>query len=376
MKKIKLNENIINKQDINALCKWLKTIPQLTMGSLTEEFEKAFSKWMGVKYSVFVNSGSSANLAMVSLIKSKNKKIVVPAVSWATSVAPIIQLGFEPILCDCNSYNITVNISELERIFDKYQPGSFMLVHPLGYTADMESLMSLCKTYNVRLLEDTCESLGSTYSHKKLGTYGLMSSFSFYYGHHISTIEGGMVCTNNENMYNRLKIIRSHGWDRNCSEYYKKYLRAEYDIDKFNALYTFYHAGYNIRNTEIGAFLGLRQLQKLSKIVDIRYKNYLLYAKYLNDDVSPGDIVSSFGYPIITERRTKLVYEFQKNGIECRPLICGSMSKQPFYQPYLKDDNLSNAEKVYSQGLYVPNHMELKESDIKRICDIINGVIK
>jgi CDP-6-deoxy-D-xylo-4-hexulose-3-dehydrase len=219
---IKLVNDTINNQDIDSLIDWLKTYPKLTKGNLTIELEKKWAKWIGTKYSIFCNSGSSANLLMLwALVEAerikRNAKVVIPSVAWATDLSPVIQLGMNPILCDINLEDLSVDLDHLEEIFKTTNPDVLMLVSVLGLVPDMNQIVKLCNQYGVLLLEDTCESMGSKVDNKKLGTFGLMSSFSTYFGHHMSTIEGGFVCTNDEELYEILKSIRSHGWDRDAS---------------------------------------------------------------------------------------------------------------------------------------------------------------
>lgn len=220
--KITLVKDTIDIDDVNKLIEWLKTNPRLTKGNLTIEFEKKWSEWLGSKYSVFVNSGSSANLAAIySLIlsgKLKNNKIVVPAVSWVTTVTPAIQLGLEPIMCECDMDNLGLDINHLKEIIKTENPGAIILVHVLGFPNYMDEIIDLCNENDIMLIEDTCESIGSEYNGKKLGTLGDLSTFSFYFGHHMSTIEGGMVSTDDEELYHILLSIRSHGWDRDLPQ--------------------------------------------------------------------------------------------------------------------------------------------------------------
>ena len=284
MEKIDLVKDTIDTQDIEKLIDWLRTNPRLTKGQLNVEFEKKWSEWLGVKYSVFVNSGSSANLAAVySLLlsgKLKNNKIVVPAVSWVTTVTPAVQLGMTPIMCECDEDNLGLNIDYLKKIIEEENPAAIILVHVLGFPNHMNEIMELCNQHDILLIEDTCESTGSLYDGKKLGTFGDLSTFSFYFGHHMSTIEGGMVSTNSEELYHILLSIRSHGWDRDLPIEKQKQLREKYGIGDFRALYTFYYPGFNLRATDLQAFIGLQQLEKLDTIVYNRNKNYL---KYLNE---------------------------------------------------------------------------------------------
>lgn len=378
---IKLVKDTIDSQDINNLIEWLKTNPKLTKGELTVEFEKQWSEWLGVKYSVFVNSGSSANLAAIySLLlsgKLKNNKIVVPAVSWVTTVTPAIQLGLEPIMCECDEKNLGLDITHLESIIKNENPSAIILVHVLGLPNHMDEIVKLCKENNVLLVEDSCESIGSKYNDKMIGTFGDMSTFSFYFGHHMSTIEGGMISTNDEDLYHILLSIRSHGWDRDLPSEKQSELRKKYNIQNFRSLYTFYYPGFNLRATDLQAFIGLQQLKKLDLIVSNRNKNYVRYKNEIKNDFwsasePTNSFVSNFSYPIITKNIDKLVKSLTENNIECRPLICGSITEHPFwYERYGKQD-LPNAKLVHEYGLYVPNNHEMTDDEINKIIKIVN----
>ena len=231
--KYKLAKDIIDSSDIDTLCSWLKTNQQLTTGPLTLKFEEEWAKWLGVKHAVYVNSGSSANLlALYTLMErgdlSAGDQVIVPAVSWATDLAPVIQLGLEPILCDCNLDDLSIDLDAFEKICQTRNPKAVMFVSVLGLVPDMKRVTDLCQKYNICLIEDTCESLGSKFNGQKLGTFGLMSTFSLYFGHHISTIEGGIVATNDSELYDMLKSIRSHGWDRGLSNETQNNLLVEF----------------------------------------------------------------------------------------------------------------------------------------------------
>jgi len=375
---IKLTEDTISNSDIDGLIDWLKTYPQLTKGELTPKLEKKWSNWLGTKHSIFCNSGSSANLLMLWALIEANRitrdaKIVVPSVAWATDLAPVIQLGMTPILCDSNLEDLSVDIKHLKKIFIETKPDVLLLVSVLGLVPDMQKITELCDEYNVILLEDTCESMGSNYKNQKLGTFGLMSSFSTYFGHHISTIEGGFVSTDDEELYEVLKSIRSHGWDRDASEKYKNELRGKWNTSDFNSLYTFYHSGFNLRSTDLQAFIGLGQIDKLDDICIKRNKNYKLYQEYLGHKAYDRGFISSFAYPIISERKNEIVERLIKNDIQVRPMICGSMGTQPFYVKEYGRLELPNVSIIDKCGFYVPNHPDLTDKDIIRITDIIKG---
>jgi len=379
---IKLVKDTINFDDVSNLIEWLKTNPRLTKGDLTVEFEKKWSEWLGVKYSVFVNSGSSANLAGIySLILSermRNKKIVVHAVSWVTTVTPAIQLGLEPIMCDCDEDNLGLNIDHLKQIIKDENPSAIILVHVLGIPNHLDEIISLCQENDILLIEDTCESIGSMYDNKKLGTFGDLSTFSFYFGHHMSTIEGGMISTNDEDLYHILLSIRSHGWDRDLPKKKQEELRQKFNVNNFRALYTFYYPGFNLRSTDLQAFIGLEQLKKLDMIVENRNKNFLRYKDEIknsewNVQEPNGSFVSNFSFPIITKNITKLVEELTNNDIECRPLICGSINEHPFWYERYGHSDLPISKRVHEYGLYLPNNHEMTEEELSKIIKIVNN---
>ncbi len=379
MKPIKLTDNTISLKHIHSLINWLKKNPRLTKGNLTIKFEKLFSKWIKRKYSIFVNSGSSANLLIAQgLLEAnmlRNKIAIVPAVSWVTTVTPFMQMGYDVKLCDCDKLNLGLDIKHLEKLCKQYKPSVLILVHVLGHANDMYNILKICKKYNIKLIEDTCEALGSTYGNKKLGTHGLASSFSFYYGHHISTIEGGMLTLDDKKLYNVLMSIRSHGWGRDLENNERKKLEKKYNIDKVRSLYSFYYSGFNLRSTDLNAFIGIQQMKVLNNKIKIRFRNFKIFSKHLSkfwSQKSETKIVSNFGYGMIVKNRTELFNFLKKNRIECRPLICGNMGQQPFWIKKYKKPKLPNAEKIHKYGLYLPNHENLTEKQVKYICDKVN----
>jgi len=391
---IKLAEATIDNKDIDQLIDWLKTYPKLTKGTLTEDYEKKWSEYLGVQSSTFVNSGSSANLLMLAtLIEAGKLKpgdgVIVPALSWATDLAPIMQLGLRPMLCDCNltdySFSPTafidlvlkgIVIEDRPGIEIRYRPKAAIIVPVLGYVPDMEAIARVCTEYDIILLEDCCEALGSEYRGQKLGTFGEMSTFSTYFGHHISTIEGGMVCTSNPEYDKILKSIRSHGWDRDWSSEDQKKARKEWKVSDFDSLYTFYHAGFNVRATDLQAFLGISQLNKLEEINRIRNENFKTYRQYLGLAPYTEDIfISNFAYPIVSKNRAKIIKVLQKNNVEVRPMICGSLGQQPFYVKKYGKKHFRNADRLRKNGMYLPNHHLLSQNDIMFICGLIRDLI-
>ena len=382
---ITLVRDTIDNNDIDRLVDWLKTYPRLTKGPITLEFENKFSNWLGRKYSVFVNSGSSANLLMLSALKEggylKNDKVVVPSVAWATDLSPVIQLGLDPILCDSNMEDLSADLEHLENLFLLHSPSALMFDSVLGLVPDMDRVIKLCDKYDVILLEDTCEAMGCEYKGQKLGTSGRMSSFSTFFGHHISTIEGGIVSTDDFELYELLLSIRSHGWDRDLSVETQFQLQQDWDVSDFDAMYTFYYSGFNMRSTDLQAYIGLTQIDKLDDWGKKREHNYNLYQDLIKNDYwkpksYPNSLTSNFAYPIVSPNRDEIVKSLQENQVEVRPMICGSMGTQPFYVKKFGRLELPKVTEIDKYGFYVPNHPTLTEEEIEFVSNTVNGEIQ
>lgn len=383
MKKIDLIQDTIDNQDIDNLIEWLKEYPRLTKGPKTIEFESKWCEWLGSKYSIFVNSGSSANLLMLYALKvlnkMKNNKVCVPALCWATDLSPVLQFDMEPLLVDCNLENLSIDLKHLEEVFKTEQPSVLLLVSVLGLSPDMDSIVELCKKYDVILLEDNCESQGTKFKGTKLGNFGLMSSFSTYFGHTMSTIEGGVITTNDEEIYHALLQLRSHGWDRDLPESKQQELRKEWEVSDFSALYTFYIPGFNLRSTDLQAQLGIQQLLKVDGMINNRFQNFQYYKSKLEGKIwfpktFNDEFTSNFAIPVITktsEDKQKLIKELEENNIACRPLISGSMGTQPFYKKLYGENKLPNCSIIDERGVYVPNHDKMTKEDIDRVCNIL-----
>jgi CDP-6-deoxy-D-xylo-4-hexulose-3-dehydrase len=381
---IKLVSDTINKEDINSLVEWLNQdeIPRLTKGDLTWELESKWANKIGTKYSVFLNSGSSAILLTLAALQHtnrlKNNKIVVPGLSWATDVSSPMLLGMDPILCDCNLEDLSCDLNHLEELFKEHSPSTFILVSPLGLVPNMEKIIELCDTYDVILLEDVCESMGSKYDNKYLGSFGFASFFSMYFGHHLSTIEGGFINTNDEDFYYSLLMMRSHGWDRDLPKRIQNKLRNQNDVNEFDSLYTFYLPGFNLRSTDLQAFIGLRAINKLDEYTEKRNKNFKEYKSLIKDnqlDIVNYDknFISNFAYPIVTKNRNKIIQKLIDNNIEVRPLIAGDMSKKPMWIKKYGEVILPNCQLINEYGFYIPNHQDLTSDKINLIINIINN---
>ena len=381
---IKLVSDTINKEIIKSLCEWLlqDEIPRLTKGDLTVELENEWAKKIGTKYSVFVNSGSSSILltlaALIQSKKLKNNKIIVPGLSWATDVSIPMILNMETFMCDCNLSDLSCDLNHLEKLFIEHNPSVFILVSPLGLVPDMEKIVDLCNKYDVVLLEDVCESMGSKYGDKYLGTFGFASFFSMYFGHHLSTIEGGFINTDDEDFYHLLLMMRSHGWDRDLPKWKQNELREKYSTNDFDSLYNFYVPGLNLRSTDLQAFIGIKSIKNLDNYSAIRNENFNEYIKNISiNELTiknvPINFISNFAFPVVSKFRDNIVKELIKNNIEVRPLIAGDMSKKPMWFEKYGVNKLPNCEFINQYGFYVPNHQNLTKENILNITKIINN---
>jgi CDP-6-deoxy-D-xylo-4-hexulose-3-dehydrase len=378
---IKLADNTISEEEIRSLAAWLQEGKQLTKGPLTREFEAEFAAYTGTKYSIMVNSGSSANLLMAySLLEAgylRNKKVIVPAVSWITTLSPFVQMGFECFLCDSDAQDLGVDLNHLEALLKKERPSLLILVHILGHPNQMDAIHGLCDQYGCLVIEDACEALGSEYKGKKTGALSLAGSFSFYYGHHISSIEGGAITLSDDKLYSVMLSIRSHGWSRDVPEVDRQAWKREYQIDDFREFYSFYYAGYNLRSTDLNAYIGRLQLKRLPEIAKVRARNFELYRQALPEffaQHSPDSFVSSFSFGTFAANRLELSKHLLVQGIECRPLVCGSMGRQPFWIKKYGVTHLPVADKVHDYGLYLPNHANITPEDIAYVAEQFRAV--
>ena len=386
-----MNNNYTN-QDMTAVRNLLKNRNiVLTQSKKVEEFEKKWSKWLKVKYSTFVNSGSSANYISISLLKiiNKNKtknEIIVPSLTWVSDVNSVIMNGFKPVFVDINLSNLSMNTKEvLKKINNKTL--AVFITHAQGFNGLNDELINKLKQKKIYLIEDVCESLGAKFKNKKLGTYGLISNFSFYYAHHMTTIEGGMICTNNKKIYELSKILRSHGLVREAKN--KKY--EEKIMNKYKDLssqFIFLYPTLNFRNNEIAATIGINQLKNLDNNNQLRTKNFLLFLKnldpkkyWINYDIHGS---CNYAFPIILKtknlkKRDYFEKQLFKNNIEFRRGNAGGGNQ--LRQPYLKDiiklknfKEFKNVELVHFFGYYIGNYPELKREKTLKITQILNNI--
>jgi len=386
-----MNNNYSN-QDMNAVKNLLKNRNIiLTQSKKVEEFEKKWSKWLKVKYSTFVNSGSSANYISISLLKvinkNKNKnEIIIPSLTWVSGVNSVIMNGFKPVFVDINLSNLSMNTKEvLKKINNKTL--AVFITHAQGFNGLNDELINKLKQKKIHLIEDVCESHGAKFKNKKLGTYGLISNFSFYYAHHMTTIEGGMICTNNKKIYELSKILRSHGMVREAKnkKYEKKLINKYKDL---SPQFIFLYSTLNFRNNEIAATFGINQLKNLDKNNQLRTKNFLLFLKnldpkkyWINYDIHGS---CNYAFPIILKtknlkKRDYFEKQLFKNNIEFRRGNAGGGNQ--LRQPYLKDivklknfKEFKNVELVHFFGYYIGNYPELKREKTLKITQILNNI--
>lgn len=365
-----------------ALNDFLSSAKVLSMGEKCAQFEEQFSQFQERKETILVNSGSSANLAVIQALMNlkrikKGDKVGFSAVTWSTNVMPLLQLGLNPIPIDVELETLNVSSNKLRGVLKKHRLKLFFLTNLLGWCDDIEEIAKVCAENNCLLVEDNCESLGSRYEGKLLGNFGIASTFSFYVGHHLSTIEGGAVSTDDENLATMLRIVRAHGWDRNLKSHVQRGMREKHHVNStFYSRYTFYDLGYNLRPTEICGFLGLEQLKFADEIIAKREKNFTYLAEniYKNPDYIPMrwshmQKLSNFAFPVIctTLKKRKELVALSEDKVEIRPIVGGDMTKQPFFQKYVKnyaEFDLPNAAFIHTHGFYFGNNPELTKKDL------------
>ncbi|MDA1128307.1 MAG: aminotransferase class I/II-fold pyridoxal phosphate-dependent enzyme [Chloroflexi bacterium] len=381
--------NNITRGDQDALIAFLQQDdPILTQSSNVVAFEKEWSEWLGVKHSVFVNSGSSANLiTMAALAHAFGPgEVIVPTLTWVSDIASVIQCGFEPVFVDINPRTLGMDTAQ---VLAKVTPRTkaVFLTHVLGYNALDQELIAGLASRGVPLIEDVCESHGATFQGQKLGVFGLMSNFSFYYAHHMSTIEGGMVCTDDSGMYQTLRMLRSHGMVREATDPDVKdgYLATHPDL---NPDFIFAFPAYNVRSTEINAVMGRTQLKRLDESNRTRVENLESFLnnldpeKYRTDFATDGSCNYAFTLvlkhpdPVLCE---KVMSTMRDLGVEFRRGMSGGGNQ--LRQPYLKKIageleymEYPQVDHVHFYGFYIGNYPSLDKAKILDLCSALNAL--
>ncbi len=375
-----LSSQYWDQKEINSIKKVIKS-GQFTMSKKVNLFEKKFAKYFNSKYAVMFNSGSSANFATFfsfmfhSKINLKaNDEVIIPALAWSTTYSPFYYIKAKLVLVDVDKKTLNIDIKQVIKSISK-KTKLIVAVNLLGNPSDLIELKKICNKKKITLFEDNCESLGAKLNNKYTGTFGLASSTSFFYSHHMSTIEGGMVLTNNLELCNLLKQIRAHGWTRDTTKIVNK--KKEYN---------FVIPGMNLRPTEINAAIGIEQLKKLKKIVGLKRKNYLAYYKIFStskyfDIIHENGINSSFVLPFILKTKYKSYLQelrklLRKNNIEYRIIAGGSITKHPFYKYFdiKKINKLDNSNYIHNYGFVIGNHPELMINKIKIISKLMDSI--
>jgi CDP-6-deoxy-D-xylo-4-hexulose-3-dehydrase len=366
-----LQENVIFERDINELTNYIRTTKRFTQFEKVRQFEENFSAWEGIQFSVYVNSGSSANLILINALKeihgwSADSEIIVPSVTWSTNVSPVIQNGMTPVFVDVNLEDLSFNYEKIDDVINKHTVAIFV-THLMGFPANMDLLQAIARKYNLIILEDCCEAQGATYKNIKVGNFGVAGTFSFYWGHHMTTVEGGIISTNNERLYEMLLLKRSHGLARELPKEKHQHYAEQYPHIDFNFL--FLTDGFNVRNTEFNATIGISQLKAIDSFIDIRRKNYdrfiqilKKYPEHFIPIKQPG--MSPLCLPFLMnnlKEKQQLQQYLRDNGIETRPIISGNLLLQPFLHKYYNKSEFQNSDFVHTNGFYIGNNQFVNE---------------
>ena len=379
-----LMEDTITLKDRLKMALFILKESRLTNGPKVRQFENEWAKWLGVKHSLYVSSGSTANTLLISAVKEyyglkDGDKVLVPSCTWMTNIAPVIQANLQPIFCDINLKNFSFDVNELKYIASQHPDIKVVFItHLIGLSSDVESVREIFP--NALILEDICESHGVKGPDGKRGVDSIGSTFSFYFGHHITTIEGGIVCTNNTELYELMRMKRSHGMAREASPHmFKKYSEENPEIDP---AFLFMTEGFNLRNHEVCAVLGLSQLKRLDRIIKIRQFNYKYWLEkiqkysdhYYLPEYQQGN--SSFCFPIIAKDSDHLKIirnKCKQNGIEYRPVISGNILLHPAFKKYklCTERENSNVSILHKNGMYVGNNQFINTKKIDRLISIM-----
>ena len=383
-----LMQNNISREDLDALIDYLEQDePRLTQGENVRKFEAAWSDWLGVRHSVFVNSGSSANLITLAVLKQLygEGEVIVPPLTWVSDISACLHNGFKPIFVDISANTLGLDTEKTIAALSKKTKAVF-LTHAQGFNALSQELLDELEKRNIPLIEDVCESHGAKFNTQRLGSYGLMSNFSFYFAHHMSTIEGGMVCTNDSQIYQMLRMYRSHGMVREADDSALRQQYAENNA-QLNPDFIFAFPGYNLRNTELGAVLGRSQLKRLDANNRQRIRNHELFISQLD----PARFRTSFdmegscnyAFNIVLNRpdvelRDRLESGMRAAGVEFRRGSAGGGNQ--LRQPYLKDvvkqnewEEFPETEHIHFFGWYIGNFPSLSKDKITQLCDLLNS---
>jgi len=366
----------------------------LTQGQMVQMFERDFASYIGVKNGIMVNSGSSANLLALSVLTNRKLRkrmkprdeIITPAVTWATTVYPIADVGAVPVLIDVDLETYNMSLPELEKAVGK-RTRAIMPVHLLGNPCEMDEIMRVASEHDLFVIEDACEAHGAEFRQKKVGSFGDLSTFSFFVSHHITTIEGGIILTNDENYADMLRGFREFGWIRHL-RHRKEIARKYPNIDE---RYLFVERGYNLRATEIQAAFGLQQIPRLERFISIRRDNARYWTNRLKQyselfilpNERPGTRHVWFGYPLTVKpdapfTMKELVRYLESRKIETRPIMAGNIEEQPVMSKirYRKVGSLKNARTIMRNSFFFGNHVGIGAQERKYVADSLENFIQ
>jgi CDP-6-deoxy-D-xylo-4-hexulose-3-dehydrase len=387
-----LMKNNILREDLDAVIRLLQQDdPILTASTNVRKFEEEWSRWLGVKHSVMVSSGSSANLLTMAALKALHGpggEVIVPTITWVSDIGSVLHAGFEPVFVDIDPRTLAMDTEEvLARLTPRTR--AVFLTHVLGYNGLNERLLTELRARGVPLIEDVCESHGATFQGRKLGTYGLASNFSFYYAHHLSTIEGGMVCTNDTELYETVRMLRAHGMVRELDSPGRRHEYAD-DHPDLNPDFIFALPGFNCRSTEVNAVIGRSQLRRLDATIQRRTENLKLFLAHLDPETYRTDFAiegsSNYAFTLIlrhpdTRLCQRVMDALREEGVEFRRGTAGGGNQ--VRQPYLKGvveaqawKRFPNADHVHFFGFYIGNYPSLEREKVLWLCELLNGLAR
>ena len=377
----------ITIEDRKIAAKYIRNSNIFTQSKKVKEFEQKWSKWLGVKYSIFVNSGSSANYLTFLAIKIiyGTGEVIVPPLTWNSDINAVIQNDFKAKFVDISLNTLSMDPNKILKNLNKNTKAVF-LTHAQGFNGLTNELIKSLNKKKILLIEDVCESHGATFKNKKLGSFGKISNFSFYYAHHLSTIEGGMICTNDKKIYETIRILRGHGLLRESgNKKFENKIKKKYN--KLSPNFIFLYPGFNMRNNEIQAIIGINQLKRLDANNKLRAKNFQFFLskldknKFFTDYLIKGN--SNYAFPLILKtksfrKRDRFEKHLTKNRVEFRRGNAGGGNQMR--QPYLKKvikvknfNNFQNVERVHHFGYYIGNFPQLSKKNIIKLVNIINN---
>lgn len=381
---VRLHEPSFGEEEIKAATDQMRTT-HVTMGKQVRAFENQCTEHFGAAHALMCNSGSSANLLAIAALANPavanslapGDEVIVPALSWATSVWPIIQYGLVPVFVDCDLDTYNFDYDKLEKAISK-KTRAIMVVHVYGNPCDMALIMGLANKHNLYVIEDTCESMGATFKGKSVGTYGHIGTMSLYYSHHITTFEGGLCFSNDHKLMDLMRILRAHGWSRE-SDFHDTYASLHKDIDP---RFIFVNVGYNLRPTEVQAVIGMKQLPKLKDFVITRRISHDMYRRGLDkyseyfrfQTPQIGGDPSWFGFGIVLTEKCpftlkEIISFLQENGVETRPIIAGNMARHPALRmyPHRVSGNLDNCDIIMQRGFAIGCHHAITEEQVSYV---------